>query len=804
MAATKTTNPRCEAALGYARLGWRVIPCWWVDADGRCGCGQDPCPGRPGKHPLSAKAGAPHGSKDGTDDAGRIRDWWRRWPDANPAVCTGPESGVWVVGPDGEQGQLDLIRLEGEHPGDPIPATSWAHTGSGGRHLYFAWPADGGKVPCHADHRGLKIDVRGNGGYVIAPPGANANGPYAWGDSPEASPPAPAPAWLLEWARGDGRPKAPAPPRSAESWWDDRKAVIDRASKYLSKCAESVTGQRGHNAAIWAASVLVHGFELAEHEAFAVLKAEFNPRCAPPWSDRELEHKVREAAAKPLDKPKGWLLRSANPYADSPPPWRPPASANGSPAPAAAGEPAAEEWDDPVPLDCGVKVPPFPLAALPAALAELATAAGAATNSPPDYLAAAALTVASGALGAARNLDVKERYSEISSLYLGVVAPKGSGKTPATAYLMPPLIAEQTRLRAGEGDRRAFVENVTTSKLANQLRDNPRGLLMIRDELSALFAGFNEFKAKGQGSDRQFYLSCWSGAPVTKDRVDPDADDVWVPHPRLSIVGGIQPRILSRFTADSDDGLFDRFLWSYPDPLPMAAENGLIVPKGLTDAWGDALRAVWLMKPVRENGDGGGERPFFLKLAAPAWDVWVEWTKWLSEATRAEDFSEDLRGPAAKLRGYAARLALVCHALFEAYGEAEHTPLLGADDMARGVTLAKYFFAHARRVWATAGRDDRTAKAKRIISWLKNWDKGAFTRRDLWRGLRRSFAEIEDTVQPLRWLVQLGYLRYVGAPAARSGRGTQTTRYEINPSLLVTGDIGAIGDNRANSEPGRD
>src|SRR5262245_44815036 len=80
------------AALAYASRGWRVIPLHHV-VNGKCSCSKADC-GSPGKHPRTQ-----HGVKDGTTDASTIRGWWQTWPSANVAICTGPESGLWVLGP---------------------------------------------------------------------------------------------------------------------------------------------------------------------------------------------------------------------------------------------------------------------------------------------------------------------------------------------------------------------------------------------------------------------------------------------------------------------------------------------------------------------------------------------------------------------------------------------------------------------------------------------------------------------------------------------------------------------------------
>lgn len=86
-------------------------------------------------------------------------------------------------------------------------------------------------------------------------------------------------------------------------------SVIERARKYLDRLPASVSGQGGHNAAFHAACVLVLGFGLNNTEAM-ILMSEFNQRCQPPWSERELQHKVDSAEKQPGDR---GFLRDAKP-----------------------------------------------------------------------------------------------------------------------------------------------------------------------------------------------------------------------------------------------------------------------------------------------------------------------------------------------------------------------------------------------------------------------------------------------------------------------------------------------------------
>lgn len=88
----------------------------------------------------------------------------------------------------------------------------------------------------------------------------------------------------------------------------DRKILLRRASAYLGAMPPAISGQGGHNATYAAATALVHGFGLAEAEALALLQTQFNPRCQPPWTEKELIHKVTEAAARPHARARGWLV----------------------------------------------------------------------------------------------------------------------------------------------------------------------------------------------------------------------------------------------------------------------------------------------------------------------------------------------------------------------------------------------------------------------------------------------------------------------------------------------------------------
>jgi hypothetical protein len=71
--------------------------------------------------------------------------------------------------------------------------------------------------------------------------------------------------------------------------------VEERARRYLARMPPAISGSGGHVQTLLAAEHLVRGFGLDDATAFELLATYYSPRCQPPWSERELHHKVSEA-----------------------------------------------------------------------------------------------------------------------------------------------------------------------------------------------------------------------------------------------------------------------------------------------------------------------------------------------------------------------------------------------------------------------------------------------------------------------------------------------------------------------------
>ncbi len=232
--------------------------------------------------PLSPRSKIPYAGTRGLLEATRDPEQIRQWRSLingggrpNLAVATGHISGIVVIDIDPDHGGDDSWRaLIDRHGG--YPDTVESLTPRGGRHIYFQLP-DGCVIRNNAGTKlGPGVDVRGDGGYVVAPPSVGANGrSYAWeaSCSPEDGlAPAPLPGWLrdlIEDKPGQSRTAAPA---------------IDGSIPQ---------GQRDNHMTSLAGSMRRRG--MAEASILAALQAE-NARCDPPLAEADIQRIARSVA----------------------------------------------------------------------------------------------------------------------------------------------------------------------------------------------------------------------------------------------------------------------------------------------------------------------------------------------------------------------------------------------------------------------------------------------------------------------------------------------------------------------------
>ncbi len=265
--------------------------------DGVCGCSEgEACP-RPGKHPAIRW--------------GELAPGEQIFGTAGHAIATGVRSGIFVV--DTDTSAADALFRAQCTPEELDVYT--VRTPKGARHYYFVWPGfpvqgSQGKLlwdgTCDDKGKpiGSNIDVRGDGNLIVMAGSPHVNGGvYA---VEKNLPPGPAPAWLLAWDGLVGRSlnlEANAP-NAVDVATDEGKRRVALGRVACETFTPGVTGENGSAGLFDLSLRLIRDLELPIDTAHELVATVYNPRCEPPWSPQEIDHKLKDARDK-SDRPCG-------------------------------------------------------------------------------------------------------------------------------------------------------------------------------------------------------------------------------------------------------------------------------------------------------------------------------------------------------------------------------------------------------------------------------------------------------------------------------------------------------------------
>lgn len=194
-----------------------------------------------------------------TCDETMLNGWFDNYPDANIGIACGKRSGIVVLDVDAAHGGYESLTKLIEKYG-ALPSTSVSKTGSGGEHIIFKYP-DGFEIRNSAGKLGVGLDIRANGGYIVAPPSIHPNGnAYEWAVDTDL---ADMPEWMIELLK-----EAPKP------------EVKNTAG------GEVIEGGRNDYLTKMAGAMRRKGF--SEDAIFSALQIDNKEKCRPPLSDGEI------------------------------------------------------------------------------------------------------------------------------------------------------------------------------------------------------------------------------------------------------------------------------------------------------------------------------------------------------------------------------------------------------------------------------------------------------------------------------------------------------------------------------------
>jgi DNA polymerase I-like protein with 3'-5' exonuclease and polymerase domains len=452
---------------------------------------------------------------------------------------------------------------------------------------------------------------------------------------------------------------------------------------------------------------------------------------------------------------------------------------------------------------------PFPLHALPEPLRSLAQQGAKSIGCDPAFIALPGLAVLASLIGNTRVIRLKGDWREPSVVWTGTVGDSSTLKSPAYKLAVNPVVKVQMRLlkeyrqrldeyseAKQEYDRekkerdktgqscddlekpeepvcpRLVVSDITIERLSEVLEDNPRGVLVARDELSSWLYSFARYKGGGGGSDVPNWLELHHAGTLMYDRKTGERRTIIVPKAAASVCGGIQPGTLTRALTPEhrEAGLGARLLLAMPPKVAKRWSEAEVAPE-VKEAY---ERTVCKLLDLRMDTDNDGDPvPFMLKMTSEAKAAWVKFYDEWGEVQAAVD--GELASAFGKLEAYAARFAMLHHVVThlprdgqsELDGPDPSDPV-GLVSMEAGIELARWFAAEAERVYTMLDESGEQREERRLVEFIRSRG-GRITSRELQRANQRKYPAVGHAEAALDALVTAGLGQWVHAPSGPKG-----------------------------------
>ena len=555
-----------------------------------------------------------------------------------------------------------------------------------------------------------------------------------------------------------------------------RIKIYQRVTAYLNATPPAIEGQGGDSATFTVACSLVHGFDLSVNET-AILIADWNSRCLPPWSVAELQHKFSEANKREdgNGRPRGYMLEQesvpilpsvidfCNDQFDSK---------------------TANKKSDSLPLNSYIA---FPTELLPQPLCQFVTEVSNAIGCDPSFVALPLLSALAAVIGDSRRLFVKSGWLVPAIIWAAVIGESGTAKSPAFRAVVKYLKELQAKIRIEYSTQqkqyehdldvfesqlkhwkrkginagyarpeapvkppypRTTISDATLEGLVAILEDNPKGVLAEFDELAGFFGSFDKYRS-GSGSDSATWLSIYNGDSITVDRKG--NGHTFVAAAYASIAGNIQPGVLPLcFTSKHrESGMMARFIMAMPNRIAKQWNENEIGDE--TDRQMSQLfSGLYSMEPAIDDKDN--RTPYLFYMDAEAKQHWVAFYNRHNQ--ELAEHSGAMAAAYSKLEEHPLRFALIFHCVKQAMGIAQDH-LIQADTVQSAIALTEWIKNESQRIQSLISFDEQKTDTEKLVEFIRG-KGGTVKPRDLQRSNKNRFPTSSAAVLALDGLVAAG------------------------------------------------
>ena len=358
-----------------------------------------------------------------------------------------------------------------------------------------------------------------------------------------------------------------------------------------------------------------------------------------------------------------------------------------------------------------------------------------------EYSASIILSAFATAIGNTYHVKIKGEWETACALYMILVGRPGLGKTPPLGFLYFPIrdfdqrmldkahkeydayAQQQASKKDGEikdlMEKPRLVQTVisdfTQEAMLSIHYDNPRGIVLLVDEVVSLFNSVKRYSAKSNLIED--LLSAYSGQPlkaVRKSEIFP----ICIPHPCINLIGGIQTNILDEIFRKEyvANGLTDRFLFVFPKNKKIPKWQIGIEKEKRPDTmskWTYYINKV-LNIPCPLNEDGVTAQPKVLEFSDEAMTCFYNWNNSIIDEVNNIEDDNEVESRKMKLCGNAARLAMILQVMRWSAGECP-MDCIDIDSVKGAIRLIEYFEESYQRVKALTGMGEPNRNQD---SWL--------------------------------------------------------------------------------------
>ncbi|MCA9150281.1 MAG: DUF3987 domain-containing protein, partial [Planctomycetales bacterium] len=313
-----------------------------------------------------------------------------------------------------------------------------------------------------------------------------------------------------------------------------------------------------------------------------------------------------------------------------------------------------------------------------------------------------------------------------------------------------------------------LVSDVTLEALCTVLKNSPRGVLRVADELATFFGSFDRYK--GGDSDAPQWLSMYDGGVISVDRKT--GPSLFIQHAIVSVCGTIQPGILRTILSRNhrQSGMAARFAWTMPPRLPRRWSDDEIDPQ-VSDAYFDLINKLAELRMVADDEDQVGET---LLLTDGARRLFADFVN--DHGHEQLSLGDDLAAAWSKLEQLPARLCIAIHCCRACTGDTVSLNHVDEVTMQAALRLTQWFKHEARRVYHALDSSEIDEERRAVVKWVRERG-GSTTLREIQRGILRG-KNIDDIDRVLQSLTKSGH-GYFDSSSDTTRPGRPSLRFNV-------------------------